>query len=137
MRANDVVDKNYARSSAKPDIQLKRKKPGGGTFVALARPRGNVIVLDDSEGEQERPAAAYKVRDADKCFVFRRVQGEFSLIQKSRWDGDVVDDDFEEDENYEGCHDGFMPNSTRVSFFTILAFCVMVLKCRSGYHFLT
>lgn len=80
MRANDVVDKNYARSSAKPDIQLKRKKPGGGTFVALARPRGNVIVLDDSEGEQERPAAAYKVRDADKCFVFRRVQGEFSLM---------------------------------------------------------
>jgi hypothetical protein len=60
-----VVDKNYARSSTRPDIQLKRKKPGGGTFVAwpqLARPGENVIVLDDSEGEQERPAAAYKVR---------------------------------------------------------------------------
>ena len=75
-----MVDKNYPSTSTRPDIQLKRKKPGGSTFVAwppLAQPRENLIVLDDSEGEQERPAA-YKVRDADNRFMFGRVQGEFS-----------------------------------------------------------
>ena len=75
-----MVDKNHASSSTRPDTHLKRKKPGGGPFVAwppLARPRENVIVLDDSDGEQEWPAL-YKVRDVDKCSVFGRVQDGFS-----------------------------------------------------------